>query len=279
MERSITLQSEVFQEMNESNESSNSTIHNVRSSFKFSHSTNTNPQEILVDEDGDLLLQRKSNIKEVVIEHFNRSPLDLVGMQVWRSALLMSDFIMYRRDIFNYNQVVLELGSGVGMTGIVLAMHCKETIFTDVNNKDILSNIKKNINLNKDLIIGHTTVLPLDFKEELFSELLREKLKDVKIIIAADVVYDNEITKQFINTVRKLMTITPDKTTYIGLEKRYIFSTTELDICAPCYDFFIELLNKASWCKLELLDCNFTQYFHYNRVKELVLLKLTVQKP
>ncbi|XP_050526412.1 methyltransferase-like protein 22 isoform X2 [Daktulosphaira vitifoliae] len=240
MERSITLQSEVFQEMNESNESSNSTIHNVRSSFKFSHSTNTNPQEILVDEDGDLLLQRKSNIKEVVIEHFNRSPLDLVGMQVWRSALLMSDFIMYRRDIFNYNQVVLELGSGVGMTGIVLAMHCKETIFT---------------------------------------ELLREKLKDVKIIIAADVVYDNEITKQFINTVRKLMTITPDKTTYIGLEKRYIFSTTELDICAPCYDFFIELLNKASWCKLELLDCNFTQYFHYNRVKELVLLKLTVQKP
>lgn len=51
-------------------------------------------------------------------------------MQVWRSALLMGDFIMENRDIFANNQTVLELGSGVGLTGIVAAMHCKEIIFT-----------------------------------------------------------------------------------------------------------------------------------------------------
>lgn len=59
---------------------------------------------------------------------------------------------------------------------------------------------------------------------------------------------------------------------------RYVFSSSDLDISAPCYDFFMDLLNNASWCRMELLDCNFKQYFHYNRVKELVLLKLTVEK-
>lgn len=51
-------------------------------------------------------------------------------MQVWRSALLMGDFIMENRDIFTNDQIVLELGSGVGLTGIVAAMYCKEIIFT-----------------------------------------------------------------------------------------------------------------------------------------------------
>lgn len=54
----------------------------------------------------------------------------MVGMQVWRSALLMGDFILGNRDIFTNDQIVLELGSGVGLTGIVAAMCCKEIIFT-----------------------------------------------------------------------------------------------------------------------------------------------------
>lgn len=51
-------------------------------------------------------------------------------MQVWRSALLMGDFILENKNIFTCDQVVLELGSGVGLTGIVAAMCCKEVIFT-----------------------------------------------------------------------------------------------------------------------------------------------------
>lgn len=65
-----------------------------------------------------------------IIEHINRTSLNMVGMQVWRSALLMGDFILENRDIFSSDQIVLELGSGVGLTGIVAAMCCKEIIFT-----------------------------------------------------------------------------------------------------------------------------------------------------
>jgi len=42
----------------------------------------------------------------------------------------MGDFILDNRDIFTKDQIVLELGSGVGLTGIVAAMYCKEVIFT-----------------------------------------------------------------------------------------------------------------------------------------------------
>lgn len=46
----------------------------------------------------------------------------------------MSDFIIENRNVFNSDQVVLELGSGVGLTGIVAAMYCKEVIFTGESN-------------------------------------------------------------------------------------------------------------------------------------------------
>lgn len=66
-----------------------------------------------------------------ILEHINRTSLNMVGMQVWRSALLIGDFIIEnRQDIFTHDKVVLELGSGVGLTGIVAAMYCKEVVLT-----------------------------------------------------------------------------------------------------------------------------------------------------
>lgn len=55
-----------------------------------------------------------------------------------------------------------------------------------MNNTDILSTIEKNINLNQDLIISRTTVIPLNFNEPQLPDALRKKLRNVNIIIAAD---------------------------------------------------------------------------------------------
>lgn len=274
-----TLQSELFQELNEEHESGDThDIRSVRSTFKFKcQPKKPRPEQLSVDEDGDLVVRRSPLAKGIIIEHINRTSLNMVGMQVWRSALLMGDFILENRDIFTNDQIVLELGSGVGLTGIVAAMYCKEVIFTDMNNKEILSMIEKNINLNKDLIVSRTTVMPLNFNEpELLSDALCEKLRNTQIIIAADVIYDNYITEQFVNTLKKLMPIPPRKTAYIGMEKRYVFSSVDLEVCAPCYEYFSDLLSQNNnWCQVQLLDCNFSQYFQYNKAKELVIFKLT----
>lgn len=55
-----------------------------------------------------------------------------------------------------------------------------------MNNKEILSMIEKNINLNQDIIVSCTTVMPLNFGEPKLPDLLFKKLQDVNIIIAAD---------------------------------------------------------------------------------------------
>lgn len=69
-------------------------------------------------------------------EHRISTELNLVGLQVWRSALLLADYILSHPDIF-INQTILELGSGVGLTSIVASYLAKEIICT--GNEDFLS--------------------------------------------------------------------------------------------------------------------------------------------
>lgn len=62
----------------------------------------------------------------------------------------------------------------------------------------------------------------------------------------------------------------------IFFHNRYVFSSADLEVCAPCYEYFNELLTQNhTWLKVELLDCNFPQYFAYKKVKELVIFKLS----
>lgn len=57
---------------------------------------------------------------------------------------------------------------------------------------------------------------------------------------------------------------------------RYVFSSVDLEVCAPCYEYFNDLLSENNnWCQVQLLDCNFPQYFQYLKAKELVIFKLT----
>jgi len=59
-------------------------------------------------------------------------------------------------------------------------------IFSDLNNKDILQTIEKNIRINQDLIVSRTTVTPLNFSEPELPDVLWKKLQHINIIIAAD---------------------------------------------------------------------------------------------
>ena len=48
--------------------------------------------------------------------------LQLVGQQVWRGAFLLSDWLIHNRKYISKAGKLLELGSGVGLTGIVAGM-------------------------------------------------------------------------------------------------------------------------------------------------------------
>ncbi|XP_071523292.1 methyltransferase-like protein 22 isoform X4 [Panulirus ornatus] len=238
----------------------------------------------LIDPDGDLQVTRKKDLHKkegvVLIEHQSATTLDLVGEQVWRGALFLADFILHHPEIFR-DAHILEVASGVGLTSTVAAMLAKQVIITDVDRGEILELVNSNIKRNLDLLKANVEVKEIDFYNHVTIDDITDLIKNVSVLIAADVVYHNQLTDAFFRTVLRLMGDPPDKTMYVALEKRFVFTLENLDTVAPCYDHFIQGLewlrhqnmSQIDWT-IEQIPTNFEQYFTYERTKHLVLWKI-----
>ncbi|KAJ1529196.1 hypothetical protein ONE63_006000 [Megalurothrips usitatus] len=230
------------------------------------------------DRDGDLVVERRGGAGEdvILIEHSASTSLRLVGLQVWRGALLLADWAVHYGPSLLRGATVLELGAGTGLTSIAAAIHAKEVVSTDMDLGGILNLINANAALNSHLVRAKLTVLGLDFFAKDWSPALESKLQEVTVILAADVVYDVDLTEAFVNTVIKILNVKPKKTLYFALEKRYVFTSDDLNSVAPIYEHFLSYLEHCrppSWT-VEQVSLDFPQYFRYERVKELVLWKI-----
>ncbi|XP_011498998.1 PREDICTED: methyltransferase-like protein 22 [Ceratosolen solmsi marchali] len=225
------------------------------------------------DEDGDLILDR-SEERSILIEHSTATELKLVGLQIWRGALLLGDYILSHPDIFQ-NKTVLELGSGVGFDSIIAGMSAKEVICSDINLGGILKLIEKNFERNKVLIKSNVTITELDFLNTDWNTTLKNKVTKVDVIMAADVIYDDKITDGFVKTLTKLLDLPNVRQAYVAMEKRYVFTITDLDSVAPMYEEFLRCIKrrKLNW-SIEEIDLDFPQYFHYQRLSQLLLMKI-----
>lgn len=238
---------------------------------------------IKLDKDGDLDVERQRK-GAIEIEHRKSTRLDLVGLQIWRGALLLGDYIMHNERKFK-NAHILELGSGVGLTSIVASMYAREVICTDIDVGGLLDLIRGNVQRNAHLSNPHCRVhvTELDFKASYqdYPRELKDKLQHVQYVVAADVIYDDDITEAFVRTIVSLLLELPKlKAIYIALEKRYVFTLEDMDSVAPCYDYFLRYFQKRNsrfgvnrW-KLINVCMNFPRYFDYDKVKDLVLLKI-----
>ena len=71
-------------------------------------------------------------VDRLVIEHSQATSVDLVGLQVWRGALLLADFILARPDLVR-DRRVLELAAGTGVTSVTAGMFASAVTATDVD--------------------------------------------------------------------------------------------------------------------------------------------------
>ncbi|CAH1400202.1 unnamed protein product [Nezara viridula] len=159
-------------------------------------------------------------------------------------------------------------------------MFAKEVICTDIADEGLLDMIKRNIKRNESIIKADVSVLPLDFYSDHYSEELTKKLENVDIILAADVIYDNDLTEAFVKTLIKLLNTPKKKKFYIALEKRYVFTLADMDTVAPCYEHFLSIFLKASrrspmcaW-RVKEMNIDFEQRFKYERSKHLVMWEI-----
>lgn len=95
-------------------------------------------------------------------------------------------------------------------------------------------------------------------------------------------IYDDTITEAFVITLENLLLELPKlKSVYIALEKRYVFTVEDMDSVAPSYEHFLRVFYRRNkrfgitrW-KLSQVSLDFPRYFEYEKVKELVLLKIS----
>lgn len=241
----------------------------------------------VADADGDLQVTRRNNLHKkegvVLIEHQSATTLDLVGEQVWRGALFLADFILHHPEIFK-NANILELASGVGLTSIVAGMLAKKVVITDVDRGDILTLIDRNVERNREIMKAEILVKEIDFYDHATIDENFESLKDISVIMAADTIYHNQLTDQFFRTILRLMCEPPNKTMYVALEKRFVFTIEEMDTVAPCYDYFLDRiewlrcqnLSTINWT-IEEVPIDFKQYFIYEKTRHLVLWKIAAE--
>lgn len=58
-----------------------------------------------------------------------------------------------------------------------------------------------------------------------------------------------------------------------------MFTIVDLDTIAPCYEYFLRQIEPIccnnKW-KIEWMSTDFSQYFDYERVKDLILMKINL---
>lgn len=141
----------------------------------------------IIDQDGDLLIARRKR-DEIKLLHQKSTNLTLVGLQIWRGAFVLADFLIHNHKEFARKRL-LELGAGVGLTTIAAAIHAeREIVCTDINMGGILELIQSNINTNRPLIKHdvNVRVMELNFMNKQWSVELCEAMRDTDIVIAAD---------------------------------------------------------------------------------------------
>ncbi|GMY15996.1 protein N-lysine methyltransferase METTL21A isoform X1 [Fagus crenata] len=87
-----------------------------------------------------------SQVIELFCLHSASTDFDLTGQLVWPGAMLLNDYLSKNAELLQGCSVI-ELGSGVGITGILCSKFCHDFVLTD-HNDEVLKILKKNIELH-----------------------------------------------------------------------------------------------------------------------------------
>ncbi|XP_049932391.1 protein N-terminal and lysine N-methyltransferase EFM7 isoform X2 [Nymphaea colorata] len=131
---------------------------------------------------------------------------DLTGQLVWPGAELLNNYLSNNKQIL-HGRSIIELGSGVGVTGILCSRFCREIVLTD-HNDEVIKVLKKNIDVHSSGTVSHAD----SFAEKLewgnnsqLKEILQRHPGGFDLILGADICFQHSSIPLLFDTVVQLL--------------------------------------------------------------------------
>ncbi|XP_073224361.1 uncharacterized protein [Cicer arietinum] len=143
--------------------------------------------------------------------HSASTDFDLTGQLVWPGAMLMNDYLSKNVEMFQGCSVI-ELGSGVGITGILCHRFCNKVVLTD-HNEEVLKIIKKNIELHScpENISPTSQGLEAEKLEwgntDQINEILQKHHGGFDFVLGADISFQQSSIPLLFDSVRQLLQV------------------------------------------------------------------------
>ncbi|XP_066498354.1 protein-lysine N-methyltransferase EEF2KMT isoform X2 [Hoplias malabaricus] len=188
------------------------------------------------------------------------------GLVTWEAALYLSEWALERPHVFT-DRAVLELGSGAGLTGVVVCQVCKPRryIFSDCH-QTVLQRLRNNIQHNG--LFEHSPHTTVCVEELDWDNVDEEELQRIgaDTVIAADVVYDPEMLGALVRLLAKLLAFKTEERP----PEVYVASTVRNP---DTYDCFRNELEKAG-LKHHVVSCPVPHVLPYTRVSTVEIIKI-----
>ncbi|XP_039015314.1 protein N-lysine methyltransferase METTL21A-like isoform X2 [Hibiscus syriacus] len=133
---------------------------------------------------------------------------DLTGQLVWPGAMLLNDFLSKNAELLQGCSMI-ELGSGVGITGMLCSRFCRQILLTD-HNEEVLKILRRNIELNASAENpGFCSALEAEKLEwgnsDQINRILHRYPGGFDLILGADICFQQSSVPLLFDTVEQLL--------------------------------------------------------------------------
>ncbi|XP_004140186.1 protein N-lysine methyltransferase METTL21A isoform X1 [Cucumis sativus] len=135
---------------------------------------------------------------------------DLTGQLVWPGALLMNNYLSQHAHLLQGCSII-ELGSGVGITGILCSKFCHKVVLTD-HNEEVLKILKKNIELHASPeSLGNSAELAAEKLEwgnsDQITQVMDKHSGGFDLILGADICFQQSSVPLLFKTAERLLQV------------------------------------------------------------------------